>query len=178
MTLQLIECIEQIHKRGYIHGDIKPQNICLKQNGKALNLSLIDFGLAKNYLEDDGTHIAKRKDKKFSGNLPFASVSMCRQFTPTRRDDFEAIFYILLWLLNDHKLPWDQFLDTPLFKFNVGRAIDCYMTKRLEFQMIKGTIDLLPKKVGHLLKQVLLLDFVTRPDYESFRILMLNSEEK
>jgi len=79
LTKQLLESIEYLHECGYTHGDIKPQNICLTRGvGSQLTLHLIDFGLAKNYLNSDGSHVEKSKEKQFSGNLPFASVNMCR----------------------------------------------------------------------------------------------------
>ena len=96
--------------------------------GKFLNLRLIDFGLSKKYLNNDGSHVEKTRDKNFSGNLPFASVNMCRQFRASRRDDFEAVFYFMVFLLNEYKLPWDDLLDTSMFNRNVGQAIDCYMS--------------------------------------------------
>lgn len=47
---QLIQRIEQMHKRGYIHRDLKPENILMGLQGHdASTLHLIDFGLTKKW---------------------------------------------------------------------------------------------------------------------------------
>jgi protein-serine/threonine kinase len=41
---ELVEAVQSIHKLGYIHRDIKPDNICLTAAG---HLKLLDFGLCR-----------------------------------------------------------------------------------------------------------------------------------
>jgi hypothetical protein len=38
----------------------------------------------------------------------FCSLNTCRTFTKSRRDDFESLLYILLYLTNDLRLPWSD----------------------------------------------------------------------
>lgn len=40
---QIIDCIEQVHKKGIVHRDLKPQNILLDSQ---LNIVITDFGIA------------------------------------------------------------------------------------------------------------------------------------
>jgi casein kinase I homolog HRR25 len=65
----MITCIERLHDCGFIHCDIKPDNILLAgDNMKALKSSeivLIDFGLARNYLGLGEEHIEMKSSQKF-----------------------------------------------------------------------------------------------------------------
>lgn len=47
---QICEAIGHVHRRGWVHGDLKPSNILLMRDG---SVRLCDFGLAQ---ELDGTH--------------------------------------------------------------------------------------------------------------------------
>ena len=67
---------------------------------------LIDFGLAHQFSEKDGSHVKKEQKGKFSGNFIFASINQCRTYTCSRRDDIESMFYMLIFMLNKYYLPW------------------------------------------------------------------------
>ena len=41
----------------------------------------------------------------------FASLNSCRGFNKSRRDDIEAAFYILIYLINRQKLPWSDYAE-------------------------------------------------------------------
>ncbi len=56
----------------FLHNDVKIENILVGQNDSDI-VYLIDFGLAKHYLEPNGAHKPETTLRKFKGNLMFAS---------------------------------------------------------------------------------------------------------
>lgn len=86
LTIQLIERLRVMHELGYIHNDIKLDNILVGLKDSQL-LYLIDFGMSSEYLDNDGNHIPKKDLQYFKGNLMFASLNSCRGNTKSRRDD-------------------------------------------------------------------------------------------
>ena len=103
--LQMIKRVEDLHIRGIIHRDIKPANFIFgKQESKSL-LHIVDFGLAKFYKNSDEEHIPMETGRNLTGTLEYASLNVLQGKTPSRRDDLEAICYILIFLL-EGKLPW------------------------------------------------------------------------
>lgn len=73
----MIERLQVLHEAGFLHMDIKPDNILLgSDNLRSLDSSLIylvDFGITKRYIDKDGKHMPWRNGVAFSGNVLFAS---------------------------------------------------------------------------------------------------------
>ena len=76
LGIQLIQCIQKLHQIGFIHNDIKLNNILVgdgESTPKSLNqIRLIDFGLSVSFIDDSGHHI-KPETTFFSGNAAFCS---------------------------------------------------------------------------------------------------------
>jgi serine/threonine protein kinase len=77
--LQLIKAIKALHKLGYVHRDIKLENICIGwkkgQDLDNINLVLIDYGLARKFQLNQVVADEEIVDEKggFSGNYMFAA---------------------------------------------------------------------------------------------------------
>lgn len=102
-ALQMICRIEDIHNKGIIHRDIKPDNFLLNDNDKCIYL--IDFGLSKSFLNEEGKHITLSNDNSLLGTLDYVSINIHNGITASRRDDMESIGYILMYLFMGN-LPW------------------------------------------------------------------------
>ena len=103
---QMIEIMEEIHNKNIIHRDIKPDNFVMGRGDKSKYLYLLDFGLSKKYRSSSTLkHYQLIKGKKLTGTARYASINALNGITQSRRDDLEAIGYVLMYFLLG-KLPW------------------------------------------------------------------------
>jgi serine/threonine protein kinase len=105
ISIQLISCLENLHAIGIIHRDIKPENILI--NGDINKIYLIDFGLAKYYIDQERNHLPINNNKKFIGNVRFASINIHNGIEPSRRDDLISLGYVFIVCLKGF-LPWQN----------------------------------------------------------------------
>lgn len=103
--LQLLKRIETVHCAGLIHRDIKPDNFLIDRKSNMIHI--IDFGLAKRYLDNSGNHIQLAQGKTLTGTARYVSINVHDGISPSRRDDIESIGYLLLYLLKG-SLPWQS----------------------------------------------------------------------
>ena len=69
---------------------------------------LIDFGLAKRYLcPKSGDHVPFKQNKGLTGTVKYISLSGHLGNEHSRRDDLEALGNIVIYFLNNGRLPWD-----------------------------------------------------------------------
>uniref|UniRef100_A0A1J3IN58 non-specific serine/threonine protein kinase n=1 Tax=Noccaea caerulescens TaxID=107243 RepID=A0A1J3IN58_NOCCA len=103
---QMLNRLEFIHSKSYLHRDIKPDNFLMGLGRRANQVYIIDFGLAKKY-RDSSTHrhIPYRENKSLIGTPRYASLNTHIGIEQSRRDDLESLGYIFMYFLMGI-LPW------------------------------------------------------------------------
>ncbi|XP_047086175.1 casein kinase 1-like protein HD16 [Lolium rigidum] len=111
IAIEAISILEKIHSKGFVHGDVKPENFLLGQPGSAdeKKIFLVDFGLASNWkrnIASSNMHVQyDQRPGIFRGTVRYASVHAHLGRTSSRRDDLESLAYTLMFLLRG-SLPW------------------------------------------------------------------------
>jgi len=171
LSVQLTERLQGIHERCYIHRDIKPENFTLGVGRYRDLVYAIDFGLAKKYCDPKtGQHVPYRENKSLTGTARYASINAHLGLEQSRRDDLEAIMYVLVYFWKG-ELPWQGV---------VSRTKQEKYSKILEKKMATG-IDFLckglPPEIPSILKYIKALRFEEIPNYSYLRSSFLKIAE-
>lgn len=95
--IQAIRTLEGIHERFIIHRDLKPENFLIS-NSSGKKLFLIDYGMAKRYVDNNQRHVGMRRNRPFRGTYNFCAKNMIKGYDSSRRDDLESLMYVLVYL--------------------------------------------------------------------------------
>lgn len=160
-----------MHSRNYIHRDVKPDNFLMGRGNKQIVVYAIDFGLAKRYRDPStGIHIPYRDKKSLTGTARYASLNTHLGIEQSRRDDLEAIGYIMVYFLRG-KLPWQ------------GLKAKNMKEKYEMIKMKKQTIPInelcmgFPKELTYFLTYSRNLKFEEKPDYSYLKKLISQMAE-
>ena len=166
--IQVLNRIEKLHNRGFIHRDIKPDNFLIgvskKKKGR---IFLIDLGLSKKYITKKNKHIPYNDKKNFTGSYRYSSIRNHKGIEQSRRDDLESIGYMLIYFLTK-KLPWQ------------GLGGSNKQTKRTKIFNVKKNISLnslcknIPEEFLLYMKHCRLLKFTDKPNYTLLKELFIN----
>lgn len=112
VAVESLSILEKMHSKGYVHGDVKPENFLLGQPGtlQEKRLFLVDLGLATKWKDSArGQHVEyDQRPDVFRGTVRYASVHAHLGRTASRRDDLESLAYTLIFL-HRGRLPWQGY---------------------------------------------------------------------
>ncbi|XP_068239405.1 serine/threonine-protein kinase VRK1-like isoform X1 [Palaemon carinicauda] len=168
--IQILDALEYIHSKEYIHADIKASNLLVGyQPGTQNQVYLVDFGLACRYA-NDGKHKEYKYDqrKAHDGTIEFTSRD-AHIGAHSRRGDLEILGYNMTqWLCS--RLPWEDNLQDCNY---VATQKRCFMEDIPSF-IDKCFPDTKPQGLQEYLEYVVNLAFDEKPDYEKCRCILRN----
>ena len=173
MGIQLLNNIQIIHEAGYAYNDLKLDNCCAPRgfiaSSSLQDVHLVDFGLAKKFVDENGVHLDEQESENFEGNLLFSSFYCQDLRTTSRRDDLISLCYLLIYSL-EGSLPWME-TDPDLSDLE-----EFHTVKQLKQNSTAESLCNTPDS-SHLkafVAEILKLQFKERPDYQMLGHLLQN----
>ena len=143
ITKQLICTMAYIHSRGYVHRDLKTQNILLDKN---LDIKLCDFGLTKLKSE------LNSGSGQFAGTPCYMAPELFdRKFYDDKIDVFA--FGTVLWEIYTQKIPYAN-CDAMEIKQKVTKGEELYCS------------SIVPKQIANLIQKCRCVKASDRPSFE------------
>ncbi len=159
VSWQMIERLATL--LGYVHRDIKPDNMAVGVKEKANVVYLIDFGLAKPVDRDNN-------EAKYTGatvgTFRYMSVNSHRGLDLAKRDDIETLCYVLMFLI-EGKLPWQG------LPINTKQGVDQIRSLK-ESVSRKSFARHIPEEIFEMLRHARQLKYSETPDYRYLQDLL------
>jgi serine/threonine protein kinase len=158
-ALQMLKIVKDIHDKGIVHCDLKPSNFLIKNNKDNITeVYLIDYGLAKCFLDDKQRHYGLKTNEIIVGTHRYMSINTHQGFSQSRRDDLESLGYILMFLYHG-KLPWQH-----------QTSLSAVIKQKQEFTWCNDTIGEFVLFINYCRN----LSFTDKPNYVYLQNILTN----
>lgn len=166
----MLYVIEGVHSKGFLHRDLKPDNIMVGKhpNKDQQQLYLIDYGLSRKYTMSDGKHIPYSSFRSFAGTPRYASIQAHMVGEQGRRDDLESMMYVMIFLAKG-SLPW-QGMRAKNHKDRMERIFHRKLYIGYK-KMTEGLDRGLARAFQKALENIKMLSFADKPNYRNLRML-------
>ena len=202
VPVAMFDCIRAMHENGNLFIDVKPENFMLgsasadssakrcKKESVGQRVRLIDFGLVERFgdMSSSKHRPDTFPDAALIGTPTYASLYIMSGHTPSRRDDLEALGYVVSELIlmlasagadtsgsagrrkknDDNVLPWSHAASDSELKQIKTREMD--VSKRSTSKLFAGLksagADII---MGNYFSTVQGLAYTETPDYDSIR---------
>ena len=168
---EMLSCIEFIHSRNYIHGNIKPAQFLMGRGSTKNKVYIIPFRDSQRYIDPiTGLHIPYKEGLRFHYTDTFASINQLSGIERSRRDDIESLGYTLVYFLKG-SFPWH----------NIN-----FITKKERIKKIikikMNSLDIIcngcPEEFMTFIQYSRNLKFEDRPDYNYLRKILRQIKNK
>ncbi|EYB91869.1 hypothetical protein Y032_0201g1748 [Ancylostoma ceylanicum] len=161
LGVQILNAIREIHSIGFLHRDVKPSNFAMGRSTATMRkVFMLDFGLARQYLNAKGEIRSPRSAAGFRGTVRYAAVSAHKNKEMGRQDDLWSLFYMMAEFLQG-QLPWRKIKD----KDEVGR-----MKEDVDLNML---LEDCPGELFQFAAHLKTLSYPDTPDYDLLESLLI-----
>ncbi|CAP37192.1 Protein CBG20086 [Caenorhabditis briggsae] len=105
IALQTLDRLRVLHEAGWLNRDVKAQNFAVGLGEESNIVYMLDFGLTRRYLENNGSPHLLRPHGPSVGTFPYAPLTSLGFCDQSPIDDVEGWLYMVIHLLKGG-LPW------------------------------------------------------------------------
>eukprot|EP00928_Gymnodinium_smaydae_P044152 TRINITY_DN29474_c0_g1_i1.p1 TRINITY_DN29474_c0_g1~~TRINITY_DN29474_c0_g1_i1.p1 ORF type:complete len:279 (+),score=23.33 TRINITY_DN29474_c0_g1_i1:121-837(+) len=167
LGIEVLCRLQSLHSIGYVHRDVTPANLLSATACGCVSntVYLVDFGLATRF-QDSKTKLHKQLEegKKFVGTPRFASIGGHSGLRQSRRDDLQALGYVLVYLAKG-RLPWNHVQGS-------AKEVRAKIFQMKQSISVETLCRGLPTCFRAYVQYCSSLKFEERPDYDYLRRLL------
>ncbi|CAD5215321.1 unnamed protein product [Bursaphelenchus xylophilus] len=154
ISLKCLEVIKELHRRGFLHRDIKASNFAIGAFPHDFRkIYLLDFGFARSYLMTENNQLKIRPPRKrapYLGTDRYCSVNVHLRGEHGRVDDLWSFLFMLVEFILG-KLPWKNIENKKLAKAKT--------------HYIETFLKNCPMELWKFMRHLQKLKYDSRPDY-------------